>query len=63
MYPKWYICLSEGVHLRLAVEGKNIFIHYSFQILFIHMNLSEPYKLLMGLDKREYGVCTCVLYI
>jgi len=25
MYPWGYICLSEGVHLRLAIEGKNIF--------------------------------------
>jgi len=40
-----------------------MFIHYSFQILFIHMNLSEPFMLLMGLDKREYWVCTCLLCI
>jgi len=26
MYPQVYICLSEGVHLRLAVEGK-IYLH------------------------------------
>jgi len=25
MYPWGYTCLSEGVHLRLAIEGKNIF--------------------------------------
>jgi len=25
MYPWGYICLSEGVHLRLAIEGKKIF--------------------------------------
>ena len=28
MYPYVYICVSEGVHLRLATEGKNIFIYY-----------------------------------
>ena len=30
-----YICLSEGVHvhLRLAIEGKNMFIHNSLQII------------------------------
>jgi len=27
------------------------------------MNLSEPFMVLMGLDKREYWVCTCLLYI
>jgi len=24
MYPKGYICLSKGIHLRLALEEKNI---------------------------------------
>jgi len=28
-----YNCLSEGVRLRLAIEGKNKFIHYSFQVI------------------------------
>jgi len=32
MYPQGYIFLSEGVHLRLAIEEKNIFRAY---ILFI----------------------------
>ena len=27
MYPKGYICPSEGVHLRLATKGKNIFTY------------------------------------
>ena len=31
-----YICLSEGVHLKLAIEGKNMFIHYSFQIIYTY---------------------------
>ena len=25
MYPQGYICLSEGVHLRLVIEEKSIF--------------------------------------
>jgi len=30
MYPQGYICLSEGVHLSLAIEEKNIFTYHSF---------------------------------
>jgi len=30
MYPQGYICLSEGLHLRLAIEEKNIFTYYLF---------------------------------
>jgi len=30
MYLQGYICLSEGVHLRLAMEDKNIFAYYLF---------------------------------
>ena len=29
-----YICLSEGVHVGLATEGKNMFMHNSFQIIY-----------------------------
>ena len=29
------ICLSEGVHVYLAIEGKNMLIHYSFPIIYI----------------------------
>jgi len=28
MYPQGYICLSEGVHLRLSIENKNMFAYY-----------------------------------
>jgi len=28
MYPCGCICLSEEVHLRLAIERKNLFIYY-----------------------------------
>jgi len=31
-----YICLSEGVHVRLAIEGKSMYIHYSFQIVYTY---------------------------
>jgi len=30
MYPWGYICLSEGVHLRLAIKEKNTFMYYLF---------------------------------
>jgi len=32
MYPQEYICLSEGVHLRLEIEHRreNIFTYYLF---------------------------------
>jgi len=42
MYPQGYICLYEGVHLRLSIEEQNIFAknvfpnitHISVNILF-----------------------------
>jgi len=30
MHPQGYICLSEGVHLRLAEDEKNIFTYHLF---------------------------------
>jgi len=30
MHPQGYICLSEGVHLRLAEDEKYIFTYYLF---------------------------------
>jgi len=44
MCPQGYICLPEGVHLRLAIEEKiylhnicfEIFIHISVNIIFKH---------------------------
>jgi len=38
MYPSGYICLSEGVHLKLAIEGKNMFIYYSFPIIYAYIS-------------------------
>jgi len=37
MYPWGYICLSEGVHLRLEIEGKDIFTCYLFSNLYTYM--------------------------
>jgi len=37
MYPWGYICLSEGVHLRLAIEGKNIFACCLFSNLYTYI--------------------------
>jgi len=42
MYPQGYICLSEGVHLRLA-KIRKIYLHIYFQI-FIHISLSIMIK-------------------
>jgi len=37
MYPWGYICLSDGVHLRLAIEGKNIFTCCLFSNLYTYI--------------------------
>ena len=39
MYPHGYICLSEGLHLRLAIEGKTYLRIFYYQI-FIHTSIS-----------------------
>jgi len=37
-FPTWgYICLSEGVHWRLAIEGKNIFTCWLFSKLYAYI--------------------------
>ena len=36
MYPQGYICLSEGVHLRLSTEEQNIFA-YNFFSKYLHI--------------------------
>jgi len=43
MYPQGYICPSEGVHLRLAVEGKIYCYITDFQI-FIHITVNSIFK-------------------
>jgi len=43
MYPWGYICLSEGVHLRLAIEGK-IYLHVVYFQIFIHISLNIIFK-------------------
>ena len=54
MYPQEYICLSEDVHLRLAIDEKNILHALYFQI-FIHILVSVIFK-------NHYIVCL-LLYI
>jgi len=50
MYPRGYICPSEGVHLRLAIEQKNMFTYYSFPNIYTY--ISEYY-----LKKILYAYC------
>jgi len=37
MYPQGYICLSEGVHLKLAIEDKNIFACCLFSNIYAYI--------------------------
>jgi len=39
MYPQGYICLSEGVQLKLAKDEK-IYSHFIYFHIFIHISLS-----------------------
>jgi len=43
MYPQGYICLFEGVHLRLAIEEKIHLRTIYFQI-FIHISVNNIFK-------------------
>jgi len=43
MYLQGYICLSEGVHLRLAIEEKIYLHNICFQIL-IHLSVNIIFK-------------------
>jgi len=38
MHPQVYICLSEGVHLRLAKGDKNIFTYYMFPNIYTYVS-------------------------
>jgi len=48
--PWGYICLSEGVHLGLAIEGKNIFAYLLFPNIYAY--ISEYYS-----QKPLYAYC------
>ena len=50
MYPQGYIFLSEGVHLRLAIEEKYIFTYYLFPNIYTY--ISEYY-----FQKSLYAYC------
>jgi len=43
MYPQGYIILSEGVHLRLAIEEK-IYLHNIYFQIFIHISVNIIFK-------------------
>jgi len=47
IYPQGYICLSEGVYLKLAEDEKNIFIYYLFP------NIYTVYILLSIITKNH----------
>jgi len=38
VYPLGYICLSNGVNLKLAIEGKYMFTYYSFPIIYAYIS-------------------------
>ena len=38
MYPQGYICLYEGVHLRLSIENKNVFAYYLFPNIYTYIS-------------------------
>ena len=56
MYPQGYICLSEGVHLKLTIEDKYIFACLLFPN--IHTYISEFY-----FQKPLYAYCYRYLWL
>jgi len=38
MYPQGYISLSEGVHLKLTVEDRNIFTYYLIPNIYTYIS-------------------------
>jgi len=50
MYPQGYICLSEGVHLRLSVEEQNVFAYNLFPNIYTY--IGEYY-----FQKSLYACC------
>jgi len=45
-YPEGYICLSEGVHLRLAIEEKYIFTYLLLPSIYTYISKYYFQKLL-----------------
>jgi len=43
-YPYGYISLSEGVHLRLVIEGNNILMHYLFPNFYTYISVNLIFK-------------------
>jgi len=44
IYPKGYIYLFEGVHLRLAKEGKSIFVYIIYFQIFVHISVNSIFR-------------------
>jgi len=38
MYPQGYICLFEGVHLRLSIEEQNMFAYNLFPNIYTYIS-------------------------
>jgi len=59
MHPLGYICRSEGVHLKLTIEGKNMFIYYSFSIIyaFISEHTGCLNNFFQGRQRRPLPYC------
>ena len=43
VYPLGYICLSEGVYLRIAIEGK-IYLYIIYFQIFIHISVNTVFN-------------------
>jgi len=65
MYPQGYICLSEWVHLRLAIDEKNI-LHIIYFQIFIHILVSVVFKnhytvyLLLYISMNDHDKIFCL---
>ena len=65
MYPQGYICLSAGVHLRLAIEDKcTVYLGYILFIseyLYIHQLILLPKVicLLLNISMNNHGKLFC----
>jgi len=44
MYPYGYICQSEGVHLRLAIDMGKTYLYIIYFQIFIHISVNIIFK-------------------
>jgi len=56
MYPLRCIHLSERLHLTLAIEGKNMFIYYSFPIVYAYISeyIGRLNNFILGGQRRPF---------